>query len=203
MNDFYNEPRHINMKKVFLLIVAIGFICLIAILLIAKAISKPKQENNVPKSKASETTTIFYSTNKTESVELSNSFKLEQFNTNPNYIIDLRSEDNLDIYISKENKIENRKLSEIVEADKTVFVNGFEGYSNLSETKELSVNNNLAYTYSFHYLDKTLYQAYYIQVTWIEIGDKYYIFDIEFPLDDLSFNTNISSDVLVNFQVQD
>ena len=133
-------------------------------------------------------------------MELANSFNLKQYQPKQNYLLELRSENNLNIFVSKANALSNRTLSEIANADKTAFLQNFPNNSNLSDIKELSVNNNLAYTYSFHYLDKNLNQAFYLQVIWLQIGDIYYTFDIEFPLDDLSFNINIATSVLSGFK---
>lgn len=198
MYDFYEEPRHLNKKKVAIVSVILVLILLLTIFLIVRKISVPKEPE---KQKINSTTTIFSSTDKSISVELSNALNLKNCESDLGYLMELRSENNLNIFITKENTIQNQALSEILQADKTTFLNNFESYSNLSETKELSVNGNLAYTYSFHYLDKTLNKAFYLQVTWLQINDSFYIFDIEFPLDDLPFNTNISSTLLSSFKV--
>ncbi len=198
MKDFYEEPRRLNIKKV-VIIGSIFVILLIGlILLIAHKISTKKEPKNT---EILANTTIFKSSDNTISIELSNTFNLKPYQSNLDYLMELRSKDNLNIFISKEDALQNRDFSAVVEADKLAFLSNFESYSNLSETKQLSINNNLAYTYSFHYLDKTLNQAFYLQVAWLQIENTYYIFDIEFPLDDLPFNTNIASSVLSSFKI--
>lgn len=195
-DDFYIEPRKLNIKKV----IFVSIISLIIITLLILGIAKKISTAELPKNEEiKETSTIFYSNDHSISVELSNTFGLKPYNTNLGYLLELRSPNNLNIFISQENILQNKNLSEVVEADKRAFLGKFEAHSNLSETKELSVNNNLGYTYSFHYLDKNLNKAFYLQVTWLQIENNYYVFDIEFPLDDLSFNTNISANVLSSF----
>ena len=195
MYDFYEEPRQLNMKKVIIIAVILILIIFSIIMLIARKISKPTETENTT---GTAKTITFYSSDNSVSLELPTSFNLKQYKSD--YLLELRSENDLDIFISKENALQNRSLSEIANADKTAYLTNFENYSNLSEIKELSVNNNLAYTYSFHYLDKNLNKAFYLQVVWLQIQDKYYTFDIEFPLDDLDFNVNIATSVLSTFK---
>ena len=54
--------------------------------------------------------------------------------------------------------------------------------------------------YSFHYLDENLNKAFYIQVILLEIGEKIYIFDIDFPLEDLVLYTNLATETLSLFK---
>ena len=69
----------------------------------------------------------------------------------------------------------------------------------MSDIKELNVNGNLAYTYSFHYLDENLNKAFCIQVVLLELDDGIYVFDIDYPLDDLSLYKNLVTEVLEKF----
>lgn len=198
MYDFYEKTRHLNMKKVIILVVIVVVVLISLILWIAKKISTPPDDNNHEIKKSS---TIFHSNDNSVSVELPNHLNLKSYDSGLNYLLELRSDDNLNIFIAKDPVIPNKELSEITEADKIAFLNNFESQSNLSDSKELSVNNHPAYTYSFHYLDKSLNKAFYLQVVWLQINDFYYIFDIEFPLEDLSFYTNTASSLLSTFQV--
>lgn len=198
MKSFYKGPEHLNIKKVVVIaIIAILILCGI-IICIAKKISTSAKS---PNTQVTETSTIFYSSDNTFSVELSNNLHLQSYQSNLSYLLELRSEDNLNIFIAREPAMENKTLSEVAEADRTAFLNNFESFSNLSNLKELSIKEHLAYTYSFHYLDKNLGTAFYLQVVWLQINDKYYIFDIEFPLNELSFYTNIVTSVLSTFQI--
>jgi len=198
MHEFYEEPRQLNVKKVIIICLILVIILISLIVVIARKISSPKENDNTKKPTSS---TVFNSPDHSVSIELPNTFNLKSYNSNLNYLIELRSKDNLNIFLSKETTTQNQNLANIIEADKLAFLSNFDSYSNLSDTKELSVNNHLAYTYSFHYLDKNLNQAFYLQVTWLQIENTFYIFDIEFPLNDLAFNTNITSTVLSSFKV--
>lgn len=199
MYDFYRDFRRLNIKKV--IVISIIFIVFIlgVIIFIAKKISTP--QDNLSTNEITETSTVFYSYDDSISIELSNNLNLKNYNSNLGYILELRSDDNLDIFVSKKDIIANKTLAEVVNADKSAFLSNFKTQSNLSEVKELSVNNNLAYTYSFHYLDETINTAFYLQVIWLQIDNNYYIFDIEFPLDNLSFYTNISTSILSSFKI--
>ena len=198
MNDFYEETPKLNIKKVAIIIIIFIILLAFIIVFIAKKISTPKNNTS---SVVTETSTIYYSNDKSISIELSNNLNLNTYDSGLNYLLELRSPNNLNIFVSKQDVIQNKDFMKVVNADKLAFLNNFEGYSNLSEIKELSVNNNIAYTYSFHYLDKVLNTAFYLQVIWLQIDNEYYIFDIEFPLNDLSFNTNIVSSVLSTFKL--
>ena len=189
--------KYLNIKKI---IIATIFIIILLIIL-TTVISKHKKVQEELKIEEQNPNTVFYDIDKNISIELSKGYGLSQYESEQNYLIELRSKDNLDIFISSENNIENKSLDTIVKADRLAYTQKFSSFSNLSDIKELSVNNNLAYTYSFHYLDSNLNQAYYIQIVWLQVNDIYYIFDIEFPLDDLAIYTNIITDTLANFKV--
>lgn len=199
MYDFYEEPRKLNIKKVVLISAIFVIILICLIILIVKKVSNSENENTT----INETSTTFYSSDNSVSVELSNNLNLKSYDSNLDYLLELRSENNLNIFIEKKDILPNKTLAEVIEADKIAFLDSFDSCSNLSETKELSVNNNLAYTYSFHYLDNKLNSAFYLQVVWLQVKNSYYIFDIEFPLDDLSFNTNIAASVLSSFKINE
>ena len=198
MDGFYDEPRKLNIKKVIIISTIFVLILIILIVWIAKKISTLAPAPNV---EITETSTIFSSNDKSVSVELSNTLGLKNYNSGLDYLIELRSDNNLDIFISKKEIFPNKSLQDVVNADKLAFLEKFENYSNLSDAKELNVNGNQAYTYSFKKKKKNLNQAFYLQIVWLQIGDIYYIFDIEFPLDDLVFNTNVVTDVLSNFRI--
>lgn len=199
MYDFYRDYRRLNIKKVVIISAIFIVIIIGLIIFIAKKISTP--QNNLSTNEVTETSTVFYSYDNSISIELSNNLNLKNYNSNLGYILELRSDDNLDIFVAKKDIIQNKTLAEVVNADKSAFIGNFKTQSNLSDVKELSINDNLAYTYSFHYLDETLNTAFYLQVIWLQINNNYYIFDIEFPLEDLSFYTNISTSILSSFKI--
>ena len=189
--------KYLNFKKI---IIATIFIIILLIIL-TTTIFKHKKIQKEIKIEEQNPNTSFYDKEKNISIELSKGYGLSQYESKQNYLIELRSKDNLDIFFFFFNNIDGKSLNTIVTADRLAYTQKFSSFSNLSDIKELTVNNNLAYTYSFHYLDSNLNQAYYIQIVWLQIDNNYYIFDIEFPLDDLALYTNVITDTLANFKV--
>ncbi|MCI8277057.1 MAG: hypothetical protein HFJ46_03915 [Clostridia bacterium] len=118
----------------------------------------------------------------------------------PYYLLNLTSESNLEVHISKIEKIENKSFYDIVKADRLAYSQSFNSYSNLSDLKELLVGDTIAYTYTFHYLDSKLNKPCYIQIIWLNIVGEFYCIDINFPLEDLSIYTNVVTEVLSSFK---
>ena len=176
--------RKLNIKKV---IIAVLILILVIVSIVVFVISRKTDtvENNInTRNEENSTTDIFTDVENTISIEIPKKYKLEQVHNNE-YLIKLSSEENVDIYISTIDKVEGRNLFAIARADKLAYLESYNSYSNASELKELEVNGNKAYMYSFNYLDENLNKAFYIQVILLEIGEKIYIFDIDFPLEDL------------------
>lgn len=200
MNDFFSWRRELNIKKV---IIAIIIIAILSILIISSAISKYnsyKLEKQKIEEENAKTTKVYTSLDNSFSIELSKSYKLVQNANSSDYLLDLISNGNLGIHISKTIPIENKSFHSVAKADRLAFSQSFDKYSNLSDLKELLVGDKKAYTYSFHYLDTSLNKAFLIQVVWLEMDNAYYSFDIDFPLDDLPFYTNIVTETLASFK---
>lgn len=199
MEDFSNYKK-LNIKKVIMVVlIALLLIVSITVFCISRKMEKnDTNEDNVVPENVDSKTEVFYDINNTVSIEIPKKYELKQTH-NSEYLIKLSSDNNMDIYLSKIDKIENRPLSSIARADKISYLEDYNAYSNLSDLKELNVNGNLAYTYSFHYLDENLRKAFYIQVVLLELEDGIYIFDIDFPLDDLTTYTNVTTEVLEKF----
>lgn len=198
MIEEFSNYRKLNIKKV-IIVVSIALLLIVSIIVFC--ISRTMEidnTNNVVPEKVESKTEVFYDVNNTVSVEVPKKYELKQTH-NSEYLIKLSSDYNMDIYVSKLEKLENRPLSSIARADKISYLEEYNAYSNLSDLKELNVNGNLAYTYSFHYLDENLRKAFYIQVVLLELDDGIYVFDIDFPLDDLSIYTNLTTEVLEKF----
>lgn len=206
MNElFFNWRKSLNLKKVFLAILLIvTFILLIVFWIFHKKGDTILETNPTPPSSISnpgKNTTTFFNYNQSASIELSNNYNLTQYTPSNNHIIELRTDNNLNIFISEKDLITGRSLNDVTLADRLAYTESFENISNLSEVKELIINNIPAYTYSFHYLDTNLNETFYIQITWLEMSEKYFIFDIEFPLKDLESHTNIITDTLSSFKL--
>ena len=198
----FSDYRQLNIKKV---IIAVSIALLLIVSIVVFSISRKMENsdtiennNNVVAEKVTSKTEVFYDIDDTISIEIPRKYELKQTH-NSEYLIKLSSDYNMDIYISKMEKIENRPLSSIARADKLAYLEEYNASSNVSDIKELTVNGNLAYTYSFHYLDENLTKAFYIQVVLLELEDGIYVFDIDFPLNELTTYTNVTTEVLENF----
>ena len=196
----FSNYRQLNIKKVIIVAsILILLVVSITVFIISRTMKHENTENTVLKTETIESKTeVFYSVDKSVSIEVPKKYKLKQVH-NSEYLIKLSSDENMDVYISKMEKIDNRPLSSIARADKLSYLEEYNAYSNLSDLKELNVNGHSAYTYSFHYLDENLRKAFYIQVVLLELDDGIYVFDIDFPLDDLTIYTNLTTEVLEKF----
>lgn len=192
MNQIFEFRKELNIKKILIVLL---IIFIIAGLILWKVFS-PSEESLSVKTKNEVTESKFYSKNKNFSLTLSNSYNFIQFDPVQNHILELRNENNLNIFVAEENLIHNLTLSELAEADLKSYVAQFENSSNISNVSEFDRGGKPAYTYSLHYLDSNTKTAYYLQTIWIEYNDKYYIIDIEFPLSSLNENSKIVNDVL-------
>lgn len=195
----------LNVKKV-VIAVLIGILLIISIIVFAISrigAKKIKEEGNNEALNTvvqEDNKSIFTDVEGTVSIELDKKYNLVQSH-NSEYLIKVSSDEDVDIYISKLEGFEGRELSSIARADKLAYLESYNSYSNPSDLKELNVNGNQAFTYSFHYLDENLKKAFYIQVVLLKVQDRIYVFDIDFPLDDLNFYTNLLSDTLAEFKV--
>lgn len=192
MNEIFEFRKELNIKKIILVIVLILLIILGAVFLFSH-ISNKKEE----KIEAEKPNKLFYDENKTISLEFPKTYGFTQYKASGNYLIELRTENNLNIFITKNDLIENKKLIDIASSDIKTYINEFKNSSNISEISEFEFNGKTAYTYSLHYLNSK--KPYYLQVIWIEAKNCYYTLDIEFPLDSLNNYTNIINDTTSNF----
>lgn len=197
MYEFFCFKKELNIKKIILLVILISIIlgfCLTLYFHKTRKTEKIKLEEQNPNS-------TFYDNNNTISVTLPKTYKLQQYSPKNNYLVELRSENNLNIFISKENLIKDKSLLEIASADIKAYIENFNTYSNLSEIKGFEVGSQQAYTYSFHYLDSKTKTTYYLQVIWLQTDTGYFLFDIEFPLNDLNNYTSLIDTVLNSLTV--
>ena len=105
------------------------------------------------------------------------------------------------IFLEKNPAIENKNLEDLNKKKKNNYISSFENTSNISESKTITINEKPVYTYSFHYFDQKLNTTFYLQIMWLQIENEYYTFNVEFPLDKLSFFTNVSASILYSFSV--
>lgn len=194
MNQIFEFRKQLNIKKIilFVFIVLIAVICTIFTISLFSGKQQEKIESEKPN-------TTFYDKAKTISLDFKKTYGFIQYNPSENYLMELRTENNLNIFISKKDIIASKNLHEIVSSDIKTYINEFQTHSNISEITEFDYNGNKAYTYSLHYLNSK--KPYYLQVIWVETPSCYYTLDIEFPLDDLNNYTNIINDTINSFMI--
>lgn len=215
MNDNYYYEKRLNLKKVIIAIIILIVLVLLAIFAISKIhnnteenintkLSNTEQQsnNNDPKSDDNNPNTVFKDAGNTISVELKKSYFLESIPPTDNRLLILKSNDNLSLYIAKLDTVPNREFLDVVTADKDSYVSNVGPYSNLTELKELKVGSLRAYTYSLHYLESTSNTAYFLQIVWLETPDGYYIFDVDYPLDDHIYYQSLLTEALSTFTIE-
>lgn len=196
MNELFQFHRELNIKKV--LIIAVIILLLIFLIFFAPKIFKKAAEKRIENSEPNKT---FISNDNSISLVLLKEYGFSEYKPKQNYILELRTENNIDIFVSHKELIENRNFNNIVSTDRDSYIKTFSTYSNLSEIADLTIDGNQAYSYSFHYLDNRV--TYYLQVIWVKTNNGYYIIDIELPLDTLNSNYNIINDIVTNFKIRD
>jgi hypothetical protein len=202
MNENFNFHKELNIAKV-----AVVAICSLIIVILAIILFIPK--DNSKKNTNSNTMTSeneilpFEDQNQLISLPLNNSYGLSQFDSTQDYILELRSDNDLNIFIEKELLIPDRILYNIVTKDKEVYLKEFESTSNISDIREVTFNNNTkGYTYCFHYQDSKTRKPYYLQIIWAQGNENYYVISIDFPLDKLTTFSGIINEVInkLNFK---
>lgn len=194
MNELFEFHKELNLKKI-LIVIAILLIIIFLIIFIPKT-GKEIKEKQIESAKPNST---FSSTDNSINIELSKKYEFTEYIPAQDYILELRSSNKTNIFVSKKSLYENKTLESVVSADKNSYISKFKSYSNLSNITELVVNGFPAYTYSFHYLNKK--SAYYLQIFWIETESGYYVIDVEFPLNSLNDNHVIINDLVNNFKI--
>ncbi len=194
MNELFEFHKELNLKKI-LIVIAILLIIIFLIIFIPKT-GKEIKEKQIENAKPNST---FSSTDNSINIELSKKYEFTEYIPAQDYILELRSSNKTNVFVSKKSLYENKTLESVVSADKNSYISKFKSYSNLSNITELVVNGFPAYTYSFHYLNKK--SAYYLQIFWIETESGYYVIDVEFPLNSLNDNHVIINDLVNNFKI--
>lgn len=192
MHEIFSFRKELNIKKIIIIsilsVIVLGLLIWILLPPAKETIEKIEEKDNP--------NAVFYSQDKTITLELPKTYNFTQYIPTNNYIFELRNTDNLNIFISEVSKIQNKELADVISADQSSYISQFNKYSNLSNVSEFDLGGLKAYSYSFHYLDSKTKIAYYLQTIWLQKNDNYYILDIEFPLDSLSENSKIINDVL-------
>ena len=116
--SLFRWHKQLNIKKV-IFVVCIIFLLLIAIIgFVGKTIEETKKQAVAE----ANPNTVFYDANKQISIELSKKYALTQYTPTKDYLLEVRSNKNLDIFISQKDILENRNLQDVVSADKITFI---------------------------------------------------------------------------------
>lgn len=197
MEYLFEFRNKLNLKKVLIVLV----IAILIILLIFFAI-KGKKGPDIKTVKSEHEKTVFTSTDNSMSMEFSNKYELSPFKSTQDYILELRSPKNFDIFVSRKDLVQNKSLYNLISTDKNSYTSNFTNSSNVSELAELNINGYNTYTYSLNYVDtQDGNVTYYLQVFWIQTDKGYYIIDVEFPLEQLNENSNIINEIAESFKV--
>ena len=184
-------------KKVIVIIILIVIISIILFFMTRSIL----QIINYSKTGKTTPSKIYYSPDKTINVildkDLNKAYKFKQYTPLNDYLIELRSENNIDLFIAKKEKLEDKDLNQVVELDCNDYSSQFTNVSNVSSIQEFHTDlSKNAYTYSLQYLEKQSRTPFYLQVAWLEFNDCYYVIDIEMPLNILQDTPEEGSRIL-------
>lgn len=194
MNEVFEFRRKLNIHKIILFVVITLFLLIISIELITNLF---KKDNNKT---SQNTTSIFHDNSKLTSLTLPSTYNLEQYNSNGNYLIELRSNQNLNILISNKDIISSKKLSDIIFADRSSFLKNFESPSEVSEISNIAINGEYeAFTYNFNYIISN--HKFNLQTIWIEAQNKYFVIDIAMPLNEKHLYSNLIQEITSSFTI--
>ncbi|MGN1298364.1 MAG: hypothetical protein ACI4UE_00035 [Candidatus Scatovivens sp.] len=175
MDNLYFGKSKINTKKVIIcliiLILLLG-ICLFTAFVFYK--NRPT-DYNIDKT--------FLIDNKFN-ITFSQNYNLEEYKSSDSFLLELHSNSNLNVYISKLDGIENKSLYMIAKADSNSFTKEFDNIAELSDITQHNINEIESYTYNFEYLDSSNI-PYYIQIFFIKLDNSIYSIDIEFPVSNM------------------
>jgi len=204
--EIFRFRRELNIKKILFF----AIITIITLVIIICIVHNIMQFVNMTQTGKTTPSKIYYDKDKSVSIvldrDLNKKYKFKQYNSINDYLIELRSENNIDIFISRKEKLEDKDFAQVVQADCREYVNQFTNYTNASLPQEFQTNiSPNAYTYSLQYLEKQTKTPYYLQVTWIEMDDYYYIIDTEMPYSILQETpeeaSNVLTDILSNINI--
>ena len=197
MFNISNIKDEITPPRIIIAVILLLFVIVIITEIIGNVFKKTEEI----KIEQTNPNAIFFSNDKKVSLEVSKKYELKQESSNEDYLIEVKSASNLNIFVSKRDFIPNKTFAEVVAADKRAFLDEFEATSNISDLTDIKTNNNSGFTYSFQYLDQNTKKVYYLQTIWVEAEDGYYILDIEFPQEYLNLYSSIISDVISGFKI--
>ena len=176
MKNLYFLKPEINKKKIIILIIILLVILIISLLIFLNYKNKQnKKEISIQTFNIDNNFNI--TTNKTD--------KLKSYTPNNNFIFELHSNNNLDIYIDKLENTENFSLQLIAKADSDSYPKNFENVSNLSQTIKNTINSIDIYSYEFDYLDTITNTNNHLKICFLQINEFIYSINFKFPTEQL------------------
>lgn len=187
MKNLYFLKPEINKKKIIILIIILLVILTISLLIFLNYKNKQnKKEISIQTFNIDNNFNI--TTNKTD--------KLKSYTPNNNFIFELHSDNNLDIYIDKLENTENFSLQLIAKADSDSYPKNFENVSNLSQTIKNTINGIDIYSYEFDYLDTITNTNNHLKICFLQINEFIYSINFKFPTEQLQIFNPIVNDII-------
>lgn len=187
MKNLYFLKPEINKKKIIILIIILLVILIISLLIFLNYKNKQnKKEISIQTFNIDNNFNII--TNKTD--------KLKSYTPNNNFIFELHSDNNLDIYIDKLENTENFSLQLIAKADSDSYPKNFENVSNLSQTIKNTINGIDIYSYEFDYLDTITNTNNHLKICFLQINEFIYSINFKFPTEQLQIFNPIVNDII-------
>lgn len=197
MNEFFEIHQNFDTKKIiFFSLIVIFLIFIIVISRTLKNNSATTLENQL----SSSSSTTFFDKENILGITLPKKYNLSLSpEDNNEHILNLKSDKNLNISITKTDLIENKTIEEICNLDKEHYITNFENVKNVSNLTESKVKEYPAYTYTFNYSVSDV--EIFFQTIWIKCENNYYILDVSFPQNDFEQFTNLINEILNSFEI--
>lgn len=188
MDDIFQFHKELNFKKILLFILIIIIISITLFFVFRK----PKIKEEIP--------VTFTDANQTISISLSPKYNLMAEKSKRGNLIELYSKNNLNISLSKTNKLFGKELLDIILADRSIYTSNYKNIADLSEISTINTNYIEAYTYSFKLKENSLTNIF--QTIWINSDDCYYILDIKYPEIDKDLYVNLVKELIASFTLK-
>lgn len=198
MNEPYHFHSQLNILKIAIVAVCVVFLVVISVVLFIP--KKEKTQNVITPPKVENEFIDFEDKNKDIILTFNKTYGLKQFDLNQRYILELRSDKNLNILVEKKDLISDKNLYDIAKKDKENYIKNFNNTVEISELKELHFNSAIGYTYSFEYTSTTYPSNLCMHVIWCQGQNCYYITNVIYPKEKQNENSNILTEIVNTFK---
>lgn len=198
MNEPYHFHSQLNILKIAIVAVCVVFLVVISVVLFIP--KKEKTQNVITPPKVENEFIDFEDKNKDIILTFNKTYGLKQFDLNQRYILELRSDKNLNILVEKKDLISDKNLYDIAKKDKENYIKNFNNTVEISELKELHFNSAIGYTYSFEYTSTTYPSNLCMHVIWCQGQNSYYITNVIYPKEKQNENSNILTEIVNTFK---